>query len=412
MPKKYLLNVIKGVVVLLFISFSLVCVPPHGYAQKEDEVEDGDERDFTREAQLALVAAQECLKNENYASARAPLLEYLATEPEEVPEVLYLMLASCWYLDKNPGEAQKVYSEGHSTYPENEDILYNYAAVSYELEEYNKAAQLFEKLYDIKKEKDLETLYQAAVCYYTAEELDEAVRVFQKMIDLSEKPESSWFETIISIYIEKGNNDKAEEYILKALDIFPLKRNYWQLLASIRLDESDYTGAASALEIGYTIEPPGKRIEWANLLDLYSYLKVPLRIAKSLETLMEKDAPTEEDYIKISQAYADTFRVDEAVSFLDSVISKNPSKGLLFQKAKILYEARRNKEAIKAFDECLEVDPDNGYIHVLKGFAAWDMEDWETTKEEFTIAEDFKEYRTQAKDVLAVIEDLERARSE
>jgi tetratricopeptide (TPR) repeat protein len=188
-------------------------------------------------------------------------------------------------------------------------------------------------------------------------------------------------------------------------------RKYWELLASIRLDNANYTGAASALEIGYTIDPPEERNQWTNLLELYTYLRVPLRTAKSLKTLMEKNAATDEDYIRIAQAYADTFRVDNAVSFLDSVISKNPSKDLLFEKAKILYDARRNKEAIKALDECLEVDPDNGYAHILKGFAAWDMGDWEKMKEAFTMAKNFSEYNLQARDALAVVEDLERARS-
>jgi tetratricopeptide (TPR) repeat protein len=408
MPKRYSLEMLKILFVLMFITCSLVCVSSYGYAEEEEK---GDSRDFTREAQVALVEAQEFYQNEEYAKARTPLLQYLATEPEEVPAVLYQMLATCWYFDDNLEETQKVYEKGHSAYPESEEILYNYAAISYELEEYKKAAQLFEELYDVKEEKDLDILYQAAVCYYAAEELKDAVRVFVKMIDLSEKPESSWFETIISIYMEQGNDDRAEEYILKALDIFPLMREYWQLLASIRLDKSNYRGAASALEIGYTIEPPTERDQWGNLLGLYTYLRVPLRTAKSLKTLMEENAATEEDYIKIAQAYADTLRVDKALSFLDSIISKNPSKDLLFEKAKILYDARRNKEAIKALDECLEVDPDNGYAHILKGFAAWDLEDWEKMKEAFTMAKNFREYKVQAKDALAIVEDLERARS-
>jgi tetratricopeptide (TPR) repeat protein len=322
------------------------------------------------------------------------------------------MLATCWYLDDNPEEARKVYEKGYAAYPENEDMLYNYAAVSYELEDFIKAGQLFEELYDVKKEKDLEMLYQAAVCYYTAEELEEAVRIFEKMIDLSEEPESSWFETIISIYIEEGDNDKAEEYVLRALDIFPLMRKYWELLAGIRLDKSNYRGAASALEIGFTIEPPEERNQWTNLLDLYNYLRVPLRTAKSLETLMKMNAATEEDYIRIAQAYEATFRVDKAVSFLESVISKNPSKKLLFEKARILYDARRNKEAIEVLDEYVKADPDNGYAYILKGFAAWDMEDWKKMKEAFTMAQNFSEYKLQAREALAVVEDLERAKSD
>ena len=413
MQKKHLVKKLNKSVLLLIITFVIICFSFDGYAEEAEEAEIR----LPRGAHTALLAAQEFFEQEDYTNARTPILAYLAANaqaevPEIVPELVYVYLAQLWYLDKEPEEAQKAYMEGHAAYPESEDLLGNYAAVTYELEQFHKAAQLFEKLYDVREEKDIEDLNNAAACYYYAEELDETIRVYNRMIALTKEPESEWFEMIISLYMEQENNQKAEEYILKALDLFTLEKKYWQLLADLRITYSDYAGAASALEIGYRIEPPESRKDWNYLLELYSYLNVPLRIAKCLESILEEGASNEDDQIRISQMYANTMRVDKAVSYLDSLISKNPSEKLLIQKAQILYDARRNKEAIKALDECIEFAPKNGLAYYIKGFTAWDMEDWETAKEAFTMAKNFKEYSAQSKDALAILADLDRAKTE
>ena len=415
MQKKHLFKKLNKSVLLLIITCALTCFSFDGYAQEDKKAEEGIK--LTRGAQTALLAAQEFFENEDYTNARTPILEYFAAnaqaeEPEVVPEVVYVYLAQLWYLDKEPEEAQKVYMEGYTAYPKSKDLLGNYAAVTYELEQFHEAGQLFEKLYEVREEKDIEDLNNAAACYYYAEELDDTIRVYNRMIASTKEPESDWYEMIISLYMEQKNDQKAEEYILKALDIFPLEKRYWQLLADLRLDNSDYAGAASALEIGYRVEPPENRNEWNYLLDLYNYLNLPLRTAKCLESILEKGASNEDDQIKISQMYANTMRVEKAVSYLDSLISKKPSEKLLMQKAQILYDARRNKEAIKALDECIEFAPKNGLAYYIKGFTAWDMEDWETAKEAFTMAKNFKEYSAQSKDALAILADLDRAKTE
>ena len=119
--KKNKLMLFIGILsISLFFSF-------HGIAQEKEDESEGP--DLTREAQVALVAAQELMQQEDFTNARTPIIEYLATQPEVVPEVAFLMLGQLWYGDDSLdddtrlNEAMKVFKQGHEAYPESENIL-------------------------------------------------------------------------------------------------------------------------------------------------------------------------------------------------------------------------------------------------------------------------------------------------
>lgn len=400
---------LKTILTLLFVTGAFLCFSVNGYGQEEEEEDTGPE--LTREAQVALVAAQDLYNVEKYAEARQPLYDYLDTQPEVIPEVLYLLLGQCWYLEENFEEARKVWKEGHEAYPESDDLFKQYAYMAYQAEKFLEAGTVFEQYYDFMEEKDISHLNNSALSFYFGEDLEEAKRIFKRLIDLPGDPETAWLDFVIQICFEQGDMDEAQENILMALDYYPLNVVYWQSLSDIRMEKEDYLGGTSALAIQYRIKPPEDKDSWKTLTDLYNYLQVPLRVAKDLPKSFE-DKVQEEEYIKVARAYANALRIEKAVSYLDDLISKNPTSGLMLEKGRLLYNARMNKEAIKALDECIEFDPENGQAYLYKGFAAWDLEDWDTTRDAFEGALDVKDYKEQAKNYLSFMDDLEEAKKD
>jgi tetratricopeptide (TPR) repeat protein len=412
MDIKYYRNMLKTVLTLLLFAGAFLCFPIGGYAQEGEEQEEQEEGpELTREAQVALVAAQDLYQQEKFAEARQPLLEFLDTQPEVIPEILYLMLGQIWYMDENFEEAMKVWKTGYEAFPESDEMLRSYAVATYYAEHYVEAGRLFEEYYDILEEKDLEYLNNAAGAFYLGEDLDEAKRVFKRMIDLPGVPKIEWLDTVIQICFEQEDIDEAQESVLMALDYYPLNDTYWQWLFNIRIEKEDYLGGTSALEIQYHIKPPEDKDLWKNLTDLYGYLNVPLRVAEDLPKSFQ-DKVLEDEYIQVARAYASAMRIDKAVSYLDGQISKNPTSGLMLEKGRLLLNARRNEDAIKALDECIEFDPNNGEAYLYKGFAAWDLEDWDTTRDAFEGALDVKDYKEQAKNYLSFMDDLEEAKKD
>ena len=373
---------------------------------------------LTREAQMAMVEAQRAMEKEDYTSARIPLQQFIELEkanPEytmqSIPAQMYVMLAYCWYNDGNLAEAVKVYEQAYKAYPEDADILTYYAVMLYESERFIEAAPLLEKVYEDREKKEIKYLNYASQAYYLAEKLEDAKRVKKRMIKISENPESSWYDFLISICFDLENMDEAESYIFEALNLFPMEIKYWRWLGNIRITEGDYAGLVGAWEIGYTVEPPKNEKDWKNIIDLYRSMNVTSRVIKSYrESLKDKDV-TDEDHIVIAAGYAKIMKVDEAVSYLDSVIAKKPSSDLMLEKGRILFRARRNEEAIKALDELIAYDSNVGEAYMLKGNAAWDLKKWDLAKEAYRKAREFSDYRPQAKNLLDFIESIDEAKN-
>jgi Tfp pilus assembly protein PilF len=362
---------------------------------------------MSKETQAALVAAQDFIKQNNYPSAKQVLVDHLATNPEYKPEVLFLMLGHVFYTLEDLDNAAKYLKEGHETYPNREDMLANYATVTYENQKFDEAAALFEKASEEFPENKADYLQKAAACYYQGENLNEAKRVFIKILNMKKEPDFKTYEMIFQLCQELRQKDEAKKYLVQMMNLDPLNPNYWQLLANMNLEDEDYMGVTSALEIAYTIKKPEKR-QLENLDGLYAYLNVPLRLAKNIQKRSDR---TENDNKKMIDAYLSVLRVDKAASVIDEMNKNKKDADLLLQKGKIYYEARKNKDAIKAFDECIALNPNKIEAYMLKGFAAWDLEDWKLAKECFRKAVTDKEYKKQATELVSVIESLEEAKA-
>ncbi|MEE8398783.1 MAG: tetratricopeptide repeat protein [Desulfobacterales bacterium] len=386
--------------------------PPSGAQEKEPEK-------LTKEAQTALYTAQEAIKVEDYAGGRQILMDFLAAlrlknsanpdQPEMIPTVLYLMLGHTYYAEENLVEAQKVFKTGYEADPSDENMLLNYAITTYETEMFTEAAPLFERLYEVKEKKDAKFLHQAAICWYQVENFDEAKRILKRLIALPGDPKAEWYQMIINICMELEQMDEAEGYIRQFLAMVPLNADYWRLLAQMRLNKEDYKGGAGALEISYFIKTPKKAKNWEDLADLFAYLNAPLRSAQNLEKAYKSEgAPTKvEKRLQLVEAYARALRVEKAVDHLDKIIAEKPTTKLYLEKGKLLYDALRVKAAIVALDQAIKLDRKNGEALVLKGFAAWDLKDWKTSRKAFTAASQIKKHRLQAEDAIAVLDDLE-----
>jgi tetratricopeptide (TPR) repeat protein len=395
-------------------------------ANGEDQNQDRGRR-MSRAAQEALVEAQRRLNTnpEDFAAARQPLLDFMASSPEAMPDetnpiplVMYQMLGQLWYTDQNSknhvDEARKIYKEGHEAYPDDEMLLLNYAVTTYELEKFLDAAPLFEKFYEVSAKHEVKYLSYAAAAYYSGEDLKSAKRVFVRMINSVETPESTWLESVISICNEQQDIKETDKYIGLALKYYPMEQKYWNLMGNSFLNKEDYRGAASAFEIASRVQTPDKGSQWKSLIDLYNYLGLPLRTAETIQDgfkLLVKSGQEDDEYALVAEAYARGERIDKAISYLDGIIAKNGSAKLMLKKGKILFDAGRSKEAIAALDECVAKDPKAWDAYYMKGWACWDLKDWKGAKEAFDKALSSKDYRAQAQDAIDMIASLDEAKS-
>ena len=401
--KKIAISIFAACVYLLFIS--------PVFCQNDNEENQEEELRLTREAQMAMVEAQRAANEENLPAARKYLLDYLATNPEVVHPDVFLMLGYYWYGDGKLEEAKKVFKDGYEAYPDNHDLLSYYAATLYETEDFAKAGPMMEKVYETSPKKELRFLEAASGAYYQIRKFADSKRVIRKMIGLTDMPKENWYNMLFQMALEEEKLDEAQSVLFEALDLYPLNTTYWQQLGIIRQEKEDYAGMIGAYEIKNNIKPPEKEAQFKEAENLYSSMNVPLRVAKTIELSFKGKDGKEEDYLKIADAYAKAMKTDKAIKFLDEIIQKKPTSALLLKKAQIIYAARRNKDAIKACDDLIALNPKEGLAYYMKGNAAWDLEDWDTMEDAFEKARDFKDYRAYAKNALEYIQSLEEAKS-
>ncbi len=423
--------------VMLFLFMALCLVSTSLYAQesnnqdsKKEETAADEGRKMTREAQEALLEAQRRYQTapDDLASARQPLIDYLATpqaQEETPPQMLYEMLGQFWYnddkADKHMEEARKIYKAGYEAYPEDDNLLLDYAVTSFASDKPAEAAPLFEKYYEQNQAHDIKYLEYAGGAYYSANNFKEAKRVYVKMIGLATKDQlkPAWFDSLIYICEAMEDSAESEKYIKLALDHYPMEKKYWKLWANARYQKEDLKAATACYEIGARVEKPTDKTEWRTLIDLYNYLGLPLRSAKSIQMGMdllakEKDSSVEKQELAVADAYARALRVDKAVAYLDSVIAKTPTYDLKLKKATILYNARRNKEAMAALDDCIAMDKKAYSAYFMKGMVAWDMKEWKIAEDAFDNASSAKDdtIRLNSKDALDMLADLDKAKNE
>jgi tetratricopeptide (TPR) repeat protein len=411
MAKKYYAILLSVVVAGWFILTLPVLAQENKGAEKDQQSAAEEEKDrMSKEAQTAMVEAQRAFDKKDLATARKFLIDYLATKPVDVPPEVYLMLGYYWYNEDKLDEAIKVFKEGHEKFPGHYDILAYYAAALYEGGKFAEAGPLMEKTYDASPKKEIRLLEAAAGAYYQIEKYADAKRVIRKMMSTSKEPKENWFNMLLGISIEEQKYDEAEKIIFEALKLFPLNAAYWQQLGMVKQAKEDWYGMAGAMEIRINIKPPEKPAEFKEMYNVYSSLNLPLRVIKSIEMSTKDKALEEKEYLQIADAYARAMKIDKAVSYLDKLIQKKPSSALMLKKAEILLNARKNKEAIKACDDLIAFNPNEGGAYKFKGLALWDLEDWEGMRVAFTRAQAFKEHRKEAEDGLDYLKSLDEAK--
>ena len=369
-----------------------------------------DIKSLPKESIKPLYLSQQALKEKNYDAAVQVLTQYMAAAQDAIPLPVFQMLGAAYYQNNDKTNAKKTYAEGHNAFPQNPEMLQNYAVLTYETGGFQAAARLFETLYRLRKGTDSNILYQAAGLYFQAEDLENAKRVLGTLLASGGPLDPKWYKDMIALCVEQKSWQDAEKWARKFLEKEPEQSEYWRLMAQIRLDREAYQEGAAALEIAYRLETP-KSSEWLELSQLYLYLNAPLMAIRCMESAYSGNLPDKE-IIKISSLYARTQRYDKALAYLEKAIEKAPSASFYFEKGRLLYDAMRYKEAVAALNTCTALDPRHGQAYILAGFAAWNLKQWDTSRSHFAKASTLPKCRDQANEAILVLDDLIAAFSE
>ncbi|OPL13727.1 MAG: hypothetical protein AVO38_13010 [delta proteobacterium ML8_D] len=337
------------------------------------------------------------------------LEQFLSKDHTDVPYQLYMLLGNGCFQLNNAERAADAYKKALNIRPKNPDLLVNYATALYMQEKYKEAAESFVEAFKCRKAEDPDLLYRAGACYYQEGLYREAKGVLDTLMALTDSRQKKWVELLIFTDVKMQNWDNAIKVLKELLQQEPNDAKFWKLLAHVTINQGNYEDSAVSLEIAYQLKDPSKS-ELEGLASLYSYLGVPLKAAEILNKAYGEDQDPKQ-ILQIARLYARGYMQNDALRMYRTVLNKVPSEVLIKEMISLLYESCEFREMVALVDKALnQYGFDDPSLYLMKGYAAWHLQDWDLAQSSFRLATASKRYRNQAKGALEIITGLMAAK--
>jgi tetratricopeptide (TPR) repeat protein len=198
-------------------------------------------------------------------------------------------------------------------------------------------------------------------------ELERALDILNNQMDLDSGNSDIHF-LLGRIYIKLGDDQKATEYVQRALSLTVNEKTEMLLTASQDyIDMGKFDFAISLLERALKNSPDNLEIinDLAFCYERKDYLPKSLEF---YEKYLDKDPFNDNVWFNIGTIYARDLNLNKAVEAFDYAIALNPyNSSVLYNKAILLINTGRYDEGIEVFTEFLKMEPDN--IFALIGIA-------------------------------------------
>jgi tetratricopeptide (TPR) repeat protein len=434
------MNLIKSILTGAML-FCVFCLPV-------DASEKNQKEDMPFALRVVLNDAYKHFDNQEYKKAIETLDKFRVENKSGSDHYLIdFSLGNAWLYMNNPSKAISYYESANFKNKDFSAAWLNLARCRYDLSQFGKAAEAFEKGYETSLPKEGEILYYAAASYFTANNASKSIEVMELLFgNHPDDIKIEWKETLVHAYLAVENSEKAlalmeelvnhftgekkiqwQEAILyqylsmnmqkKALrlagqltETYPLEPKWWKALAHIHLSEDLYQAALAALIIyGYLQPYNGK--EKKLMAELSLMAGIPAKAVSYYESL---HAQTSESNIivKIVQSYQMMNQPQQALKWAEKGLMQTKSSELMMQKATLLYELRRFDKSMQAFESIVkEKNGDIGLAWLMIGFAAAQSDDLNKAMVAFENASQFERHQKTALSQLEQIKKVKRSES-
>ncbi|MFO7802477.1 MAG: tetratricopeptide repeat protein [Desulfovermiculus sp.] len=337
-----------------------------------------------------------------YQECRQLLKPYFAAHDRPSP-TLFVLLGQVQTELEQDQEALKTYERAAKLYPDNVLILRNYAATCLQSGRLTQAARLLERAHAHNGSSEL--LYQAGGAWFEAEEYSRAAQATQRLLQGTQKPKTEWVELLVYSLVRLQKWDRAEARLQDLIDRRPNTCKLWELLASVRSRQDNILGAASALEVAYAIDHPGKK-KWRDLASMYAAADVPLMAVKAMRNSLA-DNPGPEECWRMGRLWVQAMRIDQGIEWMDRALAQTEKPKWYLDKAHVLYSHGRYSQCREAAIRAAELESKlRGEAWMLAGYAAWQEQDWQGAQEAFARAKEVKETASRAASCLQTMEQI------
>nr|WP_320049957.1 tetratricopeptide repeat protein [uncultured Desulfuromonas sp.] len=353
-----------------------------------------------------LYQAQKALQVGDAQQCITMIHSYMAEYPDDIPAPFYTLLGTSYHRLNDYPKATQAFAKALERQPDDAQLSINLATCYYLDDHYDLAGQQFAHSYTLQQDKDPELLYQSAIAFIQGQHYQQAKQSLTRLINSGAAMKANWYELLLSCHIELKEWQQGQKLLTDLVRQHPEHEPYWRLKAQISLQQELYTEAASALEVTLRLHGDN-RDDLVQLAGLYRYLQAPLRAADLLKRAYG-DTPAAEQSLEIARLYFQGYAFDQSLAEVDKALTRAPkNKELLSLKAQVLYD-RGSYQQLLSLTATLSTPRQ----HLLQGYAAWHLGQWQAARNHFKLVLGDRQFRSQARNALDVLDLLAQAERE
>ncbi|WP_148278145.1 tetratricopeptide repeat protein [Desulfobacula toluolica] len=364
-----------------------------------------DEKTLSRNARIALVAAQKQINENNPSNARQTLLKFNQEYPDENHPYVAYTLANL-LVEKD------LLSQALAQYQKTIDMCEGYAPawqnmgkICFDLKKFNQAALAMEKTYELTGRKNHLLLFHAAVAHISDKKSEKALNHLQFLTSgKAGPPEAGWVKLMAQLSIEQQQTKKAIAIVENLLDKKNPDACLFRVAANLYLHMNKYRKAAEALSV-YGMLCPLAIAEQTLLADLYNNLGIPFKAALHYEKVIEKKSE-KKTYERLASAWLEACKPEKAMRAAEQGLKIHPKSQALWKiKAWIHYDNKEFHKASQAFLQACVLKKSDSKSLFMHGLCACKAGRHEIAKKALEKASCHSRYKKQA---LALIRQMEQ----
>jgi tetratricopeptide (TPR) repeat protein len=258
--------------------------------------------------------------------------------------------------------ADKIYKKLLNQYPNNFEILFNYAVLNFNLKNYNKSEELFKKAI-LLNSNNHQIFNGYGVLLKELNRNEEAAEKFIKSIEIKNDYLNGYLN-LFQIYKKYNNQEEMLKIIDKIISIKPNFPIMYHEKASILQDLEKFDEAINSIEAVFEYEKDSIE-NYLRLYVIYERKKkfnkceeISKNVISILEKKIETDSKNSDLYFDFGIAYQKFKKLEIAKKYLKLAINLNPSKSLYyFILAEIYQEMKEFTNARENFERAIRIKP-------------------------------------------------------
>ena len=329
------------------------------------------------------------VKQRDYQAAVNAYKKLAELDPQRADA--YFGMGDVLYRTKQLKDAAAALEKGLSLNPQNTEALFNLGSSYEELKDFAKAAEAYQKYVALNPQgvangylrlglcrqelnqmpeavqaleeavkaqpQDLRTQEYLAQAYYRAKQLDKAEEAYLKLAQLSPESAKFYYSTIVRMYDEAQNYDKAIEASKRMIDLNPKDDMAVYNLGIMYFRLKRFDEAIDAFKQTLAIKPDNE-YAWFNIGSSYTNQKKFKESVEPYKKYLELVPESDSGWLSLGVSYMQMKNHEAALEPMRKAVELKPDNGVALYNLAIIYlNLKDDFTARETYKKLVQVDP-------------------------------------------------------